>query len=969
MSWPTSQDYFEAVQNPRLNFGDAELRLGKPRLSHLGLPRVMSGSFADVYPIECPGDRVYAVKCFTREVLDQRERYRAISDYLQQVMLPFTISFSYLAEKQGIRIKGRWYPILKMEWIEGVTLNQFVKDNAHKPDALRALERLWVRLAIRLRESALAHADLQHGNVLLVPVPGALAGTVKVKLIDYDGMFVPALANSPSGELGHANFQHPMRFRKEIYSAELDLFPHLVICAALRCLTVGGRELWNRYDNGDNILFRQRDFEYPGSSPLIQELWKLSDPAARALVGHLILAARGPLGNEPHVGDLLGNGQTPSLTPIQQQQVNVLLSLGAPPRTDSTLHVGQTAPLADGIVVACICGKRYLAQSFLSGKTVGCPDCGRMIHVAPPAVGAEVPLRPPVQALIPPMAPSLQVPVVHNPVPCSVSHHGRLYQFLRIYLPLLCATVGIALFLTYRAMRTTARTVDAQVSSSPSERKIHIAVAPEQTSDAPIPAERATAAVPQESRPTIVDNSVAAPVPANSGLSVPAPPVPDMPTARSVEVFDGNYLKMQLVWCAPGEFEMGSPLGEQNRRSNESPVTVTLTRGFWLGKYEVTQEQFRRVVGKEPWKGKPNVMEGPRYPATYVNWYDADEFCRKVTEHERASGRLVVPGVYRLPTEAEWQYACRAGSRTRFCFGDDETQLGEYAWYGEFMGNGNSQRENHPHTVGGKTPNRWGLHDMHGNVVEWCLDVYGDLLPGGIDPQGPPSGLTRVAVGGGWNLSATYCRASYRDSVGPMHRDDRLGFRVVLDMTAGKTPARNTHELFAEVLKPRRPAASRPVTIMKTQPVGPLGGVPFEDRAPREAVLTGFNVTVSLLGGHGKCIRSLQPIYRATAGEQVLGREYGRGEGKRVTLGDYPGYAVQSMSIRSTTVVKSITVKFGLRNDTSVGAPEMSRTSVVGDEAYSANGTQIGGNGRVAIGIFGRHGFAIDQLGLVTLAE
>lgn len=381
MSWPTSQDYFEAVQNPRLNFGDPELRQGKARTSSLGLPQVMSGNFADVYPIECPGNRVYAVKCFTREVTGQRDRYREISSHLQQARLPFTVEFSYLDGEQGIRIRGAWYPVLKMEWVEGSTLNQFVGDHVREPQTLEALGQLWVQLAQRLRDARLTHADLQHGNVLLVQVPGAKTGTVKLKLIDYDGMYIPALASRPSGEMGHVNYQHPGRIRDQVYSAEVDRFPHLLICTALRCLMAGGRGLWDRHDNGDNLLFRQSDFEFPGSSPLLSELWKLPDPGVQSLVGRLLLAARGSLGQEPHVGDLLSNGQPPPLSTEQAKQVAALLSHGPsrppppPPRISSPVAAGA------GIVVACACGQRFLAQSHLAGKSVPCPECGRMIFV------------------------------------------------------------------------------------------------------------------------------------------------------------------------------------------------------------------------------------------------------------------------------------------------------------------------------------------------------------------------------------------------------------------------------------------------------------------------------------------------------------------------------------------------------------------------------------------------------------
>src|SRR5262249_3772596 len=150
------------------------------------------------------GGKKWAVKCFTRQVAGLRERYAAISAYLRQANLPFMVDFSYL--EQGIQVKGQWYPILKMDWVDGFALNQFIKQHADNPPLLEVLSQLWLRLAQRLREANLAHCDLQHGNVLLVP--GAKASSLRVRLIDYDGMFVPALANQRSGEVGHPAYQH-----------------------------------------------------------------------------------------------------------------------------------------------------------------------------------------------------------------------------------------------------------------------------------------------------------------------------------------------------------------------------------------------------------------------------------------------------------------------------------------------------------------------------------------------------------------------------------------------------------------------------------------------------------------------------------------------------------------------------------------------------------------------------------------
>ncbi|HWG43955.1 MAG TPA: WD40 repeat domain-containing serine/threonine-protein kinase [Gemmataceae bacterium] len=301
MAWPLSQDYNEALQNPQTSFSDPELRQGQVVTNVLGIPQPCSGNFADVYAVECEASKTkWAVKCFTREVHGLRERYSEISKYLQQVRLPFTVDFQYL--EQGIRIAGRWYPILKMHWVEGFTLNAFVRDMLDKPAMLDALGQIWLRMGRRLREANLGHCDLQHGNVLLVP--GSTAQSLAVKLIDYDGMWVPALAKTPSGEVGHPAYQHPQRLRDGTYNAEVDRFPLLVIATALRCLRVGGRALWERYDTGDNMLFREVDLRAPAESALFAELRQINDPLARSLVEQLVQASQKPLDQTPLLQEL-----------------------------------------------------------------------------------------------------------------------------------------------------------------------------------------------------------------------------------------------------------------------------------------------------------------------------------------------------------------------------------------------------------------------------------------------------------------------------------------------------------------------------------------------------------------------------------------------------------------------------------------------------------------------------------------
>ncbi|MBL8796858.1 MAG: DUF4339 domain-containing protein, partial [Planctomycetia bacterium] len=211
-SWPLSQDYNEAIQTPTQCFSDPELRQGTAITNALGLPIPCAGNFADVYAVQTPR-RKLAVKCFTRQIPGLRERYVEISQYLKQVQLPFMVEFQFL--DQGIKVRGQWYPVLKMQWVEGVPLNNYVQDQLNSPQTLRALCRMWLKLAGRLQQASLAHGDLQHGNVLLTPA--TKAETFRVHLVDYDGMCVPALDLLKPIEVGHSAYQHPQRQREGTY--------------------------------------------------------------------------------------------------------------------------------------------------------------------------------------------------------------------------------------------------------------------------------------------------------------------------------------------------------------------------------------------------------------------------------------------------------------------------------------------------------------------------------------------------------------------------------------------------------------------------------------------------------------------------------------------------------------------------------------------------------------------------------
>jgi formylglycine-generating enzyme required for sulfatase activity len=247
------------------------------------------------------------------------------------------------------------------------------------------------------------------------------------------------------------------------------------------------------------------------------------------------------------------------------------------------------------------------------------------------------------------------------------------------------------------------------------------------------------------------------------------------------QVRDDNGVKMKFVWCPDGNFTMGSPESESGRNNGEDQVDVTLTKGFWLGKYEVTQSEWKRVMATDPWKDQKFTKEGDDFPATCVSWNDSMDFCRKLTEQERMAGRLPEGLEYTLPTEAQWERACRARTETKFSFGDDQSKLDEHAW---FRDNAWNTDEPYAHRVGQKNANPWGLFDMHGNVWEWCRDVWAEKLPGGLDPevqrQEKPGGPGTVLRGGGWDRVAASCRCGNRFRNPADFRYDSIGFRVAL---------------------------------------------------------------------------------------------------------------------------------------------------------------------------------------------
>ena len=245
--------------------------------------------------------------------------------------------------------------------------------------------------------------------------------------------------------------------------------------------------------------------------------------------------------------------------------------------------------------------------------------------------------------------------------------------------------------------------------------------------------------------------------------------------ATNIQTLSPSILA-NMVKCSAGSFMMGSPSGELGGNSDETQHQVTISKPFYIGKYEVTQKEFEAVMGTDPSK-----FRGENKPVECVSWNDAKEFCEKLNKYAKN-----IPQGYKfdLPTEAQWEYACRAGTTTSFNSGKNITiysdywqtcaNLDEVGWY---YSNSGSKT----HEIGQKKPNAWGIFDMHGNVREWCKDWYGDYPSSSVtDPTGSNSGSDRVTRGGSWGINASFCRSANRRFFNPDLWRGIIGFRLAL---------------------------------------------------------------------------------------------------------------------------------------------------------------------------------------------
>lgn len=248
-----------------------------------------------------------------------------------------------------------------------------------------------------------------------------------------------------------------------------------------------------------------------------------------------------------------------------------------------------------------------------------------------------------------------------------------------------------------------------------------------------------------------------------------------------------NVEGVRLCWCPPGRFLMGSPSSEPGHRPDEAQVEVELSRGYWMAEFEASQGEWKRFVGDFPDK-QPTAEFGlgDTFPVYWVNYAQAENFCERLTARAHSSGMLPETWQFRLPTEAQWEYACRAGTTTMTAYGD-RLGMNQANFKGQPLGGGKKLlAANRATPVGRYRGNAWGLCDMHGNIFEWCRDWYHARLPGGMDPDlsetlGEQNGdgtYSRCRRGGAWNDPGEFCRSAFRLRYEPERNSDHIGFRV-----------------------------------------------------------------------------------------------------------------------------------------------------------------------------------------------
>ena len=800
MLWPGPADYAPAVGGfPHVSLLDPKLKGGKPKRSPTNLLLVYSGGFSTVFPIEVAAD-IYALRCWTRDIGDAKNRYEKISAYLKQVRLPYFVDFEYVPE--GILINGRKYPITRMEWAEGASLRDFIAQNLQNAAIFKTLADKFQKMVADLHAHQISHGDLQNGNILL-----ERRGTdVEIKLIDYDSLFVPALRGQPSPTPGLPEYQHPAR--GSLSNEKVDYFSELVIY--LSFLTLAEKPgIWDQFDlenrTGDGLLFSKEDFENPDKSDIFQELEKLSpdiqqlaatlkDFCAKTSIDQLepleVILPKPDANTHSDRGDAFLNKGRYNEAIAEFQKAIVLdpnyekahygigrVYLHSKRYTDAINAFEQLIKgnpnykeAHHGLGLAYFKSgdnnKATAAANAALRIDRGYQPARQLLDAIRSATSASVSPKPKPP---PPDPTSDPVPPIPDSVLPTPNPRTNVWQYLTALLGIVLAICVVVLAAQVDERNTALREVNKLTGQQDDENS----EIQQLTSD--------LQTLKEEKRTLTSENRKL-----KSQLAEKDTEIQRLTSrVRALEPLTSGSAELAgMVLIPAGEFRMGS--NATAAYSDEKPVHTVYVNGFYIDRYEVTNEEYKKFIDANPQWQKDRILSkyhdgdylkgwaanrypyGKRdHPVTWVSWYAAMAYAQW-------KGK-------RLPTEAEWEKAARGG-----------LVFNNYL-SGSLV---NSQTANYDRNVGSTTgvgnyqANPYGLYDMVGNVSEWCLDAYSSNFYANSPRRNPVASgnigsivrdfknlrANRVLRGGSWSSTA---RIAYRFTNSPIRTSNTNGFRCV----------------------------------------------------------------------------------------------------------------------------------------------------------------------------------------------
>ncbi|MDM8541733.1 SUMF1/EgtB/PvdO family nonheme iron enzyme [Desulfococcaceae bacterium HSG9] len=740
MQYPSLRDYQNTIVNQNnFNIPFFQSESLEIFLNPRGYPFMFVGGFGAIFKFRDKNKREYAFKVFTRDVKDRAERYEALHKTLQITKFPFMADFNYVHE--GFKVKGEPYPVVVMEWGRGLQLDAAIEQDLADDGIFQCAPHFAGNLFTivkTLQEWNMGHNDLQEGNILV-------RDDNKLVLIDYDGMFVPLLKDEAPCEMGLRNYQHPER-DKTHFNNKIDDFALVSILYQLSIITP---ELWLKLHDDRRLLLKEVDYKNPEQSELIQNGLKAEEPHARALAALLVKAcslhpleinAIEKIGASPEITDWLVLPEKPDPMPDFKSVIEWALALKSGQVKEYEADQIES-PAAEVEKIKAVKPRKEgagrwkpLSEYMAAGKAAAAKVAQQRKATTPRPTTP----KPPPKTVRSRVKPAPVTP----PAPQKKSFFSKLVTFFTLLTALALSRIK----LTFRfvviaiALLTFATCACILIKLKP-EKITH----PRRSEPKP------QVATPLKAQPEHE--------PKNNRVSKPK---------------FKNSLGMEFVYIPPGEFMTAS-------NANVWQHKVILSKGFYMQTTEVTQGQWKKIMG-----GNPSFFRrcGDDCPVESVSWYDVQKFIKKLNRNEKNTK-------YRLPTEAQWEYACRAGTRTPFAFGRClSTDQANYNGSHPLQSCPKGKYRKKPIDVASLEPNQWGLYDMHGNVSEWCQDRDDHYLQQGTvtDPVGSSIGFHRILRGGSWHAHASFCRSDSSSTNGAGGGLNYIGVRLVMSLQAPLKP-------------------------------------------------------------------------------------------------------------------------------------------------------------------------------------